>query len=165
MILMGWLLYTAKICLRDPKQEWHVAILERIRDGSEAAILYFKIIYKSGLWLDRDTASELLCCGREVLLSYEWMARKCLELRIPGYMMVPKLHAWDHDMRSLKAQLDDPSCDAILSPGMYLCEADEDYIGQVSRISRRVSARTVCLRTLERYLVCKRLAIKQSLSM
>ena len=39
----------------------------------------------------------------------------------------------------------------VLTPLAFLCEGNEDFIGRVATIFRRVSSRTCTLRTLQRY--------------
>ena len=52
---------------------------------------------------------------------------------------------------------------SVLNYGaVYNCEANEDFIGRISRLSRRVSPRKTTLRTIERYLVGCKLAFKRA---
>ena len=49
-------------------------------------------------------------------------------------------------------QLAAPECEQVLSPKAWMCWADEDFIGRVSRVSRRAHALTTARRTIERCL-------------
>jgi hypothetical protein len=40
-----------------------------------------------------------------------------------------------------------------ISPLIWMCQMEEDYIGKPSRISRRVSCRRACQRTIQRSLL------------
>ena len=62
----------------------------------------------------------------------------------------PKGHYFHHLILRLRAaSLSGHPC---LSPLAYSCSAAEDFIGRASMLSRRVNARTVQTRVLERYL-------------
>ena len=54
--------------------------------------------------------------------------------------------------------------DLILSPYNFSCSMDEDFVGKISRYSRRVSIRQLEIRTLQRYLVACRSAERKAKS-
>ena len=53
----------------------------------------------------------------------------------------------------MKKALQQPTIRYVLSPALANCEADEDFIGKASRISRHVHPSVTNARTLDRYLV------------
>ena len=77
------------------------------------------------------------------------MCKIAKDLNIVGYGLKPKLHACDHISKDLKRQLL-ANVPRVLNPLIFSCEANESMVGHVSRISRRVSARTVNTRVLDR---------------
>ena len=79
------------------------------------------------------------------------MAHVCLhELDgFAGYAMKPKLHMLSHSMFEIRNCLPH---DRQASCLMFGCEANEDFIGRVCRLSRKVHQARVCERVLTMYL-------------
>ena len=76
----------------------------------------------------------------------------------------PKVHFFHHFLTDLEALISQaPQHGPIFnSAGVFNCEANEDWIGRVSRISRKVSPRLPIRRTIGRYLVACRLYFKKA---
>jgi hypothetical protein len=164
MILVRWLQFVTSLHRTMLAEESHRPILEAINFGCTSTLKFFKILYDGSLWFDRETARDIYYHGNAMLKAYQWMAKKSLELDKPLFAMVPKLHGWHHILINIRMQLDNPECMFVLSPLVWSCAMDEDFVGIISRISRRVSIRTCELRTLQRYLVaCRHHDIKARL--
>ena len=102
-------------------------------------------------FLDRD---ESLYCSH---LGWSWLViyRELAELTFAqGWAMYPlllKAHAFEHMV--LRMRRDAMLYGISLNPLVVGCQADEDLVGRISRLSRRVSIRVVIQRTLQRYLI------------
>ena len=57
-----------------------------------------------------------------------------------------------HTKHEIGQLLDDPSITWVPNPLMFGAEMNEDVIGKIARLSRKVSAKLTTLRTLELYL-------------
>ena len=156
MTLLKWLMFVAGLHRTSPLEESHRSILEVMHSCCYSILQFYDVLYDGNLWLERSVARELLHHGMVSLKAYQWLARKCLELRKPLFGIIPKLHYFHHACNNIKLQLDNPECVLILSPYAWTCEMDEDFVGHVSRLSRRVSIRTYALRTIQLYLIACR---------
>ena len=121
-------------------------------DCALSALIFSQIIHKCGVWLCRDDAKKAMDACNLFCSGYSFLAAKFFALKLPRYHVEPSLHAFKHTAVRLDRQL---GCGArrILSPAVFLCEMSEDFVGAASRLSRRVSGRTVGARTLERFLI------------
>ena len=79
-------------------------------------------------------------------------------LNFTGYGMKSKFHLIAHTKHEIAVLLDKPGCDFVLNPLIYSGEMNEDVVGKLSRLSRRVSSRLTSKRTLQLYL-CKAKAV------
>ena len=98
--------------------------------------------------------SPFLCTTKAWLFlqSYTHLAEEMFRKgRWHLYPLFPKIHAVHHIWLQIyeDAQIHDYS----INPLTASCQQDEDVVGRVSRTSRRVNVRKVCLRTLQRHLM------------
>ena len=116
-------------------------------------------MYSSGLWLTTDVQKEMFKQLRLVERSYNKMASIALQINLPRYRLVPKFHAIGH----LRKQVGDCIDDNVRSMNALAdaCDQDEDYVGRVSRLSRRVSIRLTMIRTITRVLVASKLKLTE----
>ena len=112
-------------------------------------------LLKGSLWLNKDEARTAGEAGMHFLSCYQKAAQITFEAGSCRFNLVPKLHCLHHISLSLCTKAGSGFCDAILNPLSQATFQDEDYIGRVSRLSRRVSAQKLCLRTTQRYLATR----------
>ena len=92
--------------------------------------------------------------GRCFLELYNNLAYESLrDLDLCLYAMKPKLHMVAHTSFDMSEMIEDRDVTFVPSPLIYCCEPNEDNIGRISRISRRVHQSQVCRTTIERYLM------------
>ena len=126
--------------------------LQAILDASCAMVHFFQLLNHNGLWLDRTTA-ETICADIEMFTAaYSFLASSMMAMKLCRFHVEPSLHLYRHMAIRLRRLLE-RGCLRLLSPGAFLCENSEDFIGKVARTSRRCSARQTCNRTLQRYLI------------
>ena len=123
-----------------------------MHDCSCAILQFFSIAHKGGLWLSRDDGIKVANCLALFVAGYSFLANYFVTRRQCRYHMEPSQHLLKHVKMRLQEPLD-AGAPVIMNPAAWLCEQSEDWIGRISRITRRVHARTCGQRTLQRYLV------------
>lgn len=137
-----------------PLHAWHAPFFKHILKGCEGGLRFFNVVHRNGIWLPRDRTRQLGLSAAEFTQSFSALAKLSLELHLPRYHLVPALHAMHHfyvDAQNFLRMR--PPLKFSLNPGVTNCEADEDFVGKVARLSRKVHARSTTMRTLERYRV------------
>ena len=137
-----------------PLQEWHAPILEKILNACGGGLNFFQIIHRNGIWLSQEKTRDLKASAIGLTSSFSALASTCQAQQMPRYHLVPSLHAMHHFYIDAKRFLEmRPRPKFSYSPGVLNCEADEDFVGKVARLTRKVHALSTTQRTLERYCV------------
>ena len=111
----------------------------------------FSFLYSAGAFLSMSEATYVSRRGLLFLRCYTELARIYFQEETPTqFPLIPKLHSMDHIM--LKVHIQAKKHGFAMNPLATGCQQDEDVVGRVSRVSRRVSIRKVISRTFERYL-------------
>ena len=104
---------------------------------------FLGMLYRSGLWLQPSTVSPIIRSGMSFLREYRVCAQFAFEERKCRYKIPPKYHAFCHMTHSLIEQLGkvgscvlDKDLACVISPLAYGCQMDEDFVGQISALSR-----------------------------
>ena len=159
MLLIEWLQYLSRACLNDPMDESHKDILEMVNWTARAGTSWSKSLYKHGMWLSRTCANALAKEGNAFLRGFNSLAHASLHstlltsLEFCGYGMKPKLHLLCHEIYDIRRWLADPAITWIPNTLMFGCESNEDVIGKLSRIIRRLHQKQVSRAVIERYLM------------
>ena len=149
MHFLAWLL-TSKF----PEELRASKELRIIASACQAMSQFMHILLAGGLWLSQDEASSAAESGLYFLAAYGKLASLYFEQRACRYNLTPKLHCFHHVCMNLKVQ--SSKARFCLNPIGECTFQDEDFVGRVSRLSRRVSPRMQCQRTIERYLTATR---------
>ena len=149
MLLLEWLIFTLKLNLQSPAVEGHSGLLKRMLQLCPAS-LSLKMIHSHKLWLERDCARQLYAHIMTTLRAYAVCARDAIALKVQAFRLKPKFHALHHIGVFLKSQLVRGNT-LICNPQMYACEPNEDFVGRISRLSRKVNIRLCDKRVYERY--------------
>lgn len=158
-LMTQWVLFVVRLSqeLRGPVNGvFENAIIE----VCESAIALFGVLHSHPLWLDRVCGQRCQHLLMVMIRGYRFLAREAKTLNVVGYGLKPKIHALHHISREMKLQLG-RKAPRILNPLVFSCEANESVVGHVARIARRVSARTVTTRVLERVGVRMKALIKK----
>ena len=130
-------------------------LLRLMHGAAQAMGVFMRTVLKAGLWLAKEEAAIASEAGFFFLQAYAKCARICADRRLCRYNLTPKLHFFHHmcirlhqGVQANLACLQNPLADSNF--------ADEDFVGRVSRLSRRVSPRMQSERTIGRYLVATR---------
>ena len=131
-------------------------ITEEALSGIAAANTCFRTLYGCGFWLLPNEATTAGLAGMRFLTSYLRLASWTLHEGRIRYPLMPKLHYLHHAFRDLV--LSASALNWIPNPLGTSVQLDEDFVGRVARLSRRVGSALLMRRTLERYLIGLHLA-------
>ena len=125
--------------------------LESIYVASKSANTFLRNLYRSGLFLDPNTAYTVAQAGIGFLRSYSEAAQQAYNMNLMRFKLNPKFHAMIHIV--------DRFCQSVESGHRWTWNAlaessqqDEDFVGKISKLSCAVSARSVHLQGVSRYL-------------
>ena len=135
-------------------------ITEEALSGVVSANRCFHLLYEAGFWMPASAASEAGEHGMRFLHAYARLAWFTMSEGRSRFPMVPKSHYLHHSFRALV--LAARSCKFVVNALATSVQLDEDFIGKVSRLSRRVGSYYLMRRTLQRYVVCAHLEISCS---
>ena len=108
-----------------------------------------QILYHEGLFMEPSKAALVAENGLMFIRTFGKLATRSLELKLPRFQLVPKIHIWAHVVHELKqaASFSHP----VLNPLAYSCQCDEDFVGKICALSRATHARTLHHKTLQKY--------------
>ena len=155
MILLRWLVWFMQLNLKHPTREGCEPVLQTMLMTCVAIQAIFKILHGHGLWLRRPCASRLYIEMLRTLRGYRKCGQAALRMRTRAFILKPKCHALHHMAHAIKSSLQRGDS-LVLSTEAHGCEPNEDFIGRVCRLSRRVGARVMDKRVLERYFLKKK---------
>ena len=141
------------LAMRDPLQPQDFGMLSITRQAVRGALDFVGILHAHHLWLPRGCCALAYTSGMTLLRGYLWLGQLAMDEDLCLFALRSKTHSLHHTLHKMKCMLDNPRVAYILSPAAYLCENNEDWVGKISRLSRRVSGRTTSLRTIQRYLI------------
>ena len=120
--------------------------------------LAFQAIHRHGLWLRGSCRKRIMRAAKDFVQSYAKLASHAYQNQLQLYAMVPKIHAMHHfPVEMSLALLQEYSC----NPALFDCSMSEDFVGRISRQSRRVSFTKVVENTLLSYKVKAKFVLKR----
>ena len=117
---------------------------------SRALNYFMRKLYGSKYFVEGDICGYIIAAGEHFLKGYSWLARVCWEKKLARFPTMPKTHMLWHVVFKLKSQWE--HCGFFENPISMSCASDEDFIGRVCELTRKVSPRQRIRRMLERYL-------------
>ena len=159
MLVIRWLLFFLKLTLENPPGDADVALLGTMLKVCEATVASMQTMHVHALWMPRRSARRLYVEYMRMLRGYQLLGSRCLALNYRAFIQKPKNHAAHHIAYALRMQLI-TGVPFILNPEAFSCEQDEDFIGRVSRLSRKVDVRKHGRRVFDR-LFCKVHAVRK----
>ena len=164
MMVMKYLRWFAGIELLTPstqKAEENQKFLRLLKHTIDSLLQAFSIIHSHGLWLDRPCGKLLYTDLMITLRGYKALAKEALGLKICAFAFKPKFHGLHHVAYKVRLDLLAGN-QRILNPLCWMCEQDEDKVGKVSRLSRRISVRNQTSQILYRYMLKKKSCLARS---
>lgn len=112
---------------------------------------FLRGLYKWELFIPSGEAEALALQGMAFLRMFGRGARAAAEMKKSFFYSLPNHHRIHHVFWDMLTECDNAAY--CLNPLYSATQADEDFIGRPSRISRRVSPRAIALRTIQRSLI------------
>ena len=152
--LVAWVQVLSAGLLNDPKNPQHVSLLRYINKTAASARVFLRIIYSHGLWLNRRCAAAVYENLHSFLQGYNACAFLSLnQFQFTAFAMKSKYHMVAHAKYDIFKALQDQNAERVLNMLVWACDMNEDMIGKVCRLSRKVSSRLTSQRTLELILI------------
>ena len=139
LILMRWLRWYLKLNIQRPSVHGFEVLLSTMLQVCEACLELFDLVHGHNLFLDRPCATRMYIVILRFLRGYKLLGQKVLRMFIHAFVLKPKGHSLHHIAHCLRSGLESGSA-LIMNPEAHACEGNEDYVGRVSRASRRVGA-------------------------
>eukprot|EP00438_Fugacium_kawagutii_P028914 Skav225418 [mRNA] locus=scaffold2656:823370:824734:- [translate_table: standard] len=156
MILLRFISVQCIGFINAPIDPSHVDQLQLMRQTCQAATKFSAMLFSHGLWLQRKCAMEMQLHLRRFIVGYACLAARTLNDQVSGWGMKPKLHLLKHAHLDLQEFLSN-GLERIPNWNTHSCEQDEDQIGRVCRLSRRLDSRRIGERVLQCCLLKSRL--------
>ncbi|CAE7509436.1 unnamed protein product, partial [Symbiodinium necroappetens] len=122
-----------------------------LRQGAASIGVCMRTLYEESIFMEKSTALQCAEDGYMFLCCYSHLVNHSVHHKRLLFNLVPKLHYWHHVVAELRNSALDDKTSLVFNPTTNCTSMCEDYIGQIARLSRRVSARTVHSRVLRRY--------------
>lgn len=153
-LLMAWISTLTSGLMVESQNPDHVYLLKMMGSTAEAGRKLQRLTYDHGLWLTKRCAGALYHHFHKFLKGYNALAFLSLhKFQYTGFGMTAKYHLLCHEKYDLLKRLEDPETERCANPQLFGCEMNEDVVGKLSRLSRRVSTRKTSERTLQLYLI------------
>ncbi|CAK8988705.1 Uncharacterized protein SCF082_LOCUS1499 [Durusdinium trenchii] len=137
----------------DLQEDQYKDQVEVLQWSCAAVNRFWRCAYGNGLWLSRRDAENIVLDGWAFTDGYATLASLCSRQGWRGFNLRPKLHMFCHLVLDVQHMLEsNRDCQFIENPAVHATWTDEDFIGRVSRISRRTSVLTAPLNTILRSL-------------
>ena len=149
VLCLQWLQFTLKLNIGNPVVPGHSKLLKAMLQVCEAA-LGILMVHHHGLFMERACGRLLYGHILTFLRGYAYLGRQSINLNIRAFIQKPKCHALHHIGTNIRKQLL-TNAQLILSPQMTSCDVNEDFLGRICRLSRRVGFRQCDLRVCQRY--------------
>ena len=149
ILLLQWLVFFIRLNLIHPVVHGWEEFLNPMLQLCESG-LALRMTHHHPMWLERNCARFFYVSAMTVLRAYSFMGKKAVEIGIRAFIQKPKMHALHHVAFTIKTRLESGAT-LIASPQIYACDISEDFLGRISRLSRRVGFRLCDLHVCERY--------------
>lgn len=136
------------VCFLESRPNLHQgdALLSKVLEGAQCINEALRGLYSHDLWLSQREARQIGNLGQRHMEIYQELATLCFHQQRALFIYMPKSHVCSHIF------LDLATCETewCISPLAHAVQVDEDMVGKVSRLSRRVSPMQVIKRVLQR---------------
>ncbi len=159
-LILGWIATMAVGFLNDGVSNEQQQVMTVILSTTRLAISFYKWIHQHGLFVGWSCGAVFFEKGQSMVNGYLWLAKWAFDNQMCLYGVKPKLHFLQHMLQEVKGQLNE-SCCLISNPVMNDCSQNEDLIGRVCKMSRKIDIRVMTKRSLEFYLVKASILLKR----
>ena len=161
VLILMFLDFYLGLCVANLRDPSHMRILSAAMETVRGALDFIGILHAHGIFLPLPCAKWMHRSGLKLLRGYHFLADTCIAENRKLFSLRPKCHYFHHSLQELERQITAGHA-SVLSPAVFNCENDEDFIGRIARLSRRVSPRLTSQRVIDRYLVGVKLLFKRA---
>ena len=164
MLLLKFLHWYVSLQLVNPSDisKQHEDFLKVLKHTIESGLAVFKIMHSHGLWMPRDCSKLLYTRLMLLLRGYKQLARHAMGLKQSGFGLKPKFHGMHHVAYSIRYDLVHHKAELVLNPLISACEQNEDTVGRISRLSRKLATKTLTQRLFQRHFLKKGALLRRS---
>lgn len=152
--LMAWV-HTMVIGFSNaPLKADHQRIFKCMILAADAGRELLRISYSHNLWMSKACAAVQYDAFHRFLVNFNGCAFLAMhQFKFTGFGMTSKFHLLAHTKLDILKLIEDQNCTWIPNVQLFGCESNEDIIGKLSRLIRRVSSRLASARALQLYLI------------
>ena len=152
--LLAWVHTMLVGFMNDPLKQDHMAVLEQMIAAAGAARTFQRICYSHNLWLTKFCAGSMYKHLHAFVAHYNGAAFLAMnQFQYTGFAFTSKYHLLCHQKLETLRLLEDETVEWVPNPQFFGCEMNEDVVGRLSRLIRRVNARRASSRALHLYLI------------
>ena len=135
-------------------------ILKLIHMGAEAIGVFLRTLFAAGFFLTSAEAFAAIQAALKFLCCYQKLAKQCYLSKMCYFKLKPKAHAMAHLIQQMVSEY--KACEAsVCNPVASATFMQEDFVGHIGRLSRRVSPRKQGEKLLHRYLAAIQKALAE----
>lgn len=140
-LLLAWVHTKTAGFINDPLRQDHLLVLRRMNLAAENARIFTRISYSHGLWLHK-CARKTFGAMHRFIQHYNACAFLSMHhFGYTGFAMKSKFHMVCHSKLEILELIERDDVERVANLQLYGCEGNEDMVGKLSRLSRKVSAR------------------------
>lgn len=133
-------------------QEYHRRPLEVILATCEVATDFYDMMVKHNMFVSRHCGATMVEKGPAFINGYCFLAQFSLTKKWCLFAVKPKAHFMRHMIQELESQLAQQN-QLVLNPLIWDCSQNEDFLGRICRLARKIDARVLGPRLLTNYLI------------
>jgi len=143
--------FVEHLCLIGLAQHRDDEILQTMMECCGAIAHFMHMLFSSPFYLNEADGWQLIQSGQAVLSDYAKLAKLSYDKGLCLWKLKPKLHSLAHIVLTAYLQFHtDGFCINPIAESTFMCE---DFVGRISRLSRRVSAKQHGKKIFYRYMV------------
>ena len=120
-------------------------------EGTRLVNVFISVLYGEGFWVPKTRGHQLGCMLQSYMITYQRLAGESMKRGWNRFPMVPKAHMLAHCAVQMIQESQRGAW--IINPLSMANQQQEDYIGRPCRLSRRVHARKLHIRVMQRSLL------------
>ena len=125
------------------------AMLTEMLLAARAMGNFMRTSFQADYFMSSADCQKLLRSGHQSLMGYRRLASFSYDKGLCLYKLKPKIHYLNHIVLTVKEQW--LASGTAVNPVAEATFMSEDFVGQIARASRRVNAKVVTKKTLQRY--------------
>ena len=125
-------------------------LFQLCRDTTKHGNNFLRELYQQDIWIKPEDGKRIAESGYSFLMGYMKLAAASFKAGRALFIFMPKIHVVHHIVDNLMWEgLNKPWC---MNPLVQAVQVDEDFVGRISRVSRKTHPLQAITRTLQRSL-------------